>query len=137
MTSPEFPHGPAVDSPQAISALSKEKLHMKSRRYQKGSLMLQKRKSQPDIWVFRYYADQNGHRAYKRKIVGTVLQFPKRKDPDGANAQLRVNITDGAEFGPRTGEQLAAHYKSVDLPRLARATQQVYSGNFKNHILPR
>ena len=137
MTSPEFPHGPAVDSPQAISSLSKEKLHMKARRYQKGSLMLQKRKSQPDIWVFRYYADQNGHRAYKRKIVGTVLQFPKRKDAEKAIAQLRVNINDGAEFAPMNIEQLVAHYKNVELPRLAPSTQQVYSDNFKNHILPR
>ena len=71
MTSPEFPHVPAVDSPQAISALPKEKIRMEAQRYQGGSLSLKKRKSLPDVWVFRYYAEENGRSVYKRKIIGT------------------------------------------------------------------
>jgi integrase len=110
---------------------------MKAHRYQRGSLMLQKRKNLPDIWVFRYYTDENGHRAYKRKIVGTVLQFPKRKDAEKGIAHIRININEGAEFAPMNIEQLVTHYKKIELPRLAPSTQQVYSDNFKNHILPR
>jgi len=92
MTSPAFPVAPAVDSSQAISALPKEKLRMEAHRYQGGSLNLVKRKSLPDAWVFRYYAEESDRRVYKKQIVGTVLQFPKRKDAEKAVAQLRVNI---------------------------------------------
>ena len=38
--------------------------------------------------MFRYYAEEVGRRVYK-KIVGTVIEFPKRKDAEKAVAQLR------------------------------------------------
>lgn len=69
-----------LDSTTAISAHAKEKIRMQAQRYQRGSLSIMKRKSLPDAWVFRYYAEEGGHRTYKKKIVGTVIQFPKRKD---------------------------------------------------------
>ncbi|MGC1360199.1 MAG: site-specific integrase [Silvibacterium sp.] len=109
---------------------------MEARRYQRGSLTLQKRKSLPDAWVFRYYVEEKGHRVYKKQLVGTVLEFPKRKDAEKAIAHVRININEGAEFVPMNIEQLVAHYKRVELPRLAPSTQQVYCDNFKNHILP-
>ena len=34
-------------------------------------------------------------------------------------------------------EQLVAHYKRVELPRLAPSTQEVYGDNLENHILSR
>ncbi len=33
---------------------------MQAQRYQRGSLSILKRKSQPDAWMFRYYAQENG-----------------------------------------------------------------------------
>ena len=67
----------AVDSDTAISAPAKEKIRMQAQRYQRGSLSILKRKSQPDAWVFRYYAEEGGHRVYKRKFVGTVESCPR------------------------------------------------------------
>src|SRR5260370_902377 len=81
-----------VDSTTAISARAKE-IRMQAQRYQRGSLSLLKRKSQPDVWVFRYYAEEGGRRAYKKKIVGTVIEFPKRKDAEKRVAQLREAAT--------------------------------------------
>ena len=137
MTSPEFPHASAVDSPQAISALPKEKIRMEARRYQGGSLSLKKRKSLPDVWVFRYYAEEGGCRVYKKQIIGTVIEFPKRKDAEKAVTQLRVDINEGAAFAPMNIEQLVAQYKRVELPRLVPSTQEVYTYNLDNHIVSR
>ena len=47
-----------VHSTTAISAHAKENIRMQAQRYQRGSLSLLKRKSQPDTWVFRYYVDE-------------------------------------------------------------------------------
>src|ERR1017187_7037019 len=109
MTVPSAPLAVAVHSAQAIGAFSKEKIRMKTQRYQRGSLSLKKRKSLPDIWVFRYYTEEHGHRAYKAQTIGTVIQFPKRKDAEKAVAQTRVDVNDGAAFCPMNVEQLVAH----------------------------
>lgn len=83
MTTNEVTAAPdRVDSTTAISAHAKEKIRMQAQRYQRGSLGILKRKSQPDAWAFRYYTEEDGHRTYKRKIVGTVVEFPKRKDAE-------------------------------------------------------
>jgi hypothetical protein len=74
-----------IDSTTAISARAKETICMQAQRYQRGSLSLLKRKSQPDVWVFRYYAGKGDERVYKKKIVGTVVEFPKRKDAEKAS----------------------------------------------------
>ena len=128
---PSLSTGPAgVNSPQAISAPPKEKLRMEAHRYQRGSLSLLKRKSQPDVWVYRYYADENGRRAYKKKIVGTVIEFPKRRDAEKVVAQLRVDVNEGAAFAPMNLEQLVTHYKRVELPLKAYSTAEGY----KNYL---
>jgi len=129
-----------VSPSQAIGALtsdSKGKIRMKAARYQRGSLTVQKRKSLPDIWVYRYYAEEGSQRVYKKKIVGTVLQFPKRKDAEKAVAQLRVDVNEGAEFAPMNLEQLIAHYKTNELPSKAYSTREGYLDFLNNHIIPR
>src|ERR1035437_9649716 len=126
-----------VDSALAISAHVEEKIRMHTQRYQRGSLSIMKRKSRPDAWVFRYYAEENGRRTYKKKIVGTVIEFPKRKDAEKAVTQLRVEINEGAAFAPMNLEQLAVHYLSVELPDKAYSTQEGYKNILKSHITPR
>jgi len=109
---------------------------MQAQRYQRGSLSLMKRKSQPDVWVFRYYAEKGDRRTYKKKIVGTVIEFPKRKDAEKAVAQLRVDVNDGAAFAPMNVEQLAAHYQRVELPLKAHSTAEGYKNYLTLHIVP-
>lgn len=110
---------------------------MQAQRYQRGSLSLLKRKSQPDTWVFRYYAEEGGRRAYKKKIVGTVVEFPKRKDAEKAVSQLRVDVNDGAAFAPMNLEQLVAHYQRVELPLKAHSTAEGYKNYLTLHIVPK
>ena len=125
-----------VDSTTAISARAKEIIRMQAQRYQRGSLSLLKRKSQPDKWVFRFYALVSGRRVYKKHIVGTVIEFPKRKDAEKAVMQLRVDVNDGAAFAPMNMEQLAAHYQQVELPLKAFSTREGYKSYIKLHVIP-
>lgn len=110
---------------------------MQTQRYQRGSLSLVKRTSKPDTWVYRYYAAKNGRRVYKKQIVGTVVEFPKRKDAEKAVTQLRVDVNDGAAFAPINMEQLAAHYQRVELPSKAYSTQEGYKNYIEIHVLPK
>lgn len=126
-----------IDSTTAISARAKEIIRMQAQRYQRGSLSLLKRKSQPDTWVFRYYAEERGHRTYKKKIVGTVTELPKRKDAEKAVMQLRVDVNEGAAFAPMNLEQLATHYKSVELPLKAHSTAEVYRNYLALYVIPK
>ena len=126
-----------VHSTTAISARAKEIIRMQAQRYQRGSLSLLRRKSQPDAWVFRYYADEVGRRVYKKKIVGTVIEFPKRKDAEKAVTQLRVAVNDGAAFAPMNVEQLAAHFERVEVPLKAHSTAEGYKSYLKLHIIPK
>ncbi len=131
-----FPARSDVDSSQAISARAKEKIRMQAQRYQRGSLSILKRKSQPDAWMFRYYTEENGRRVYKRQYVGTVLEFPKRRDAEKALTQLRVEINEG-QFTPMNIQQLVAHYKKDELPRKAFATVVSYTDFLDSHIVPK
>ena len=126
-----------LDSTSAISARAKEKIRMQAQRYQRGSLSIMKRKRQPDAWVFRYYAEEGGHRTYKKKIVGSVVEFPKRKDAEMAVSQLRVEVNEGAAFAPMNVEQLAAHYQNVEIPLKAYSTAEGYKNFLKVHVIPR
>jgi integrase len=110
---------------------------MQAQGYQRGSLSLRKRKSKPDTWVFRYYVEQGSRRVYKKQIVGTVIEFPKRRDAEKAIAQLRVDVNEGAAFAPMNLEQLAAHYQRVELPGKAYSTREGYKHYLKLHILPK
>jgi integrase len=47
--------------------------------YQRGSLRTQYRKG-GDIWVLRYRVTQDGKRMEKLIVLGTVLDFPKKRD---------------------------------------------------------
>ena len=126
-----------VDSTEAISALAKEKIRMQAQRYQRGSLSILKRKREPNCWMFRYYAEESGRRVYKKQFVGTVVEFPKRKDAERAVTQLRVNINQGAKHTPMNIEQVVAHYKEHELPRNAFATVVSYTEFLDKHIVPK
>ena len=110
---------------------------MQAQRYQRGSLSVLKRKSQPDAWAFRYNAEENGRRVYKKVIVGSVIEFPKRKDAEKQVAQLRVDVNDGAAFAPVNVEQLATHFKIVELLLKSYATRELYKDFLDRQIIPR
>ncbi len=54
-------------------------------RLQQGSLLKLKRKSGPDVWVFRWYEETDGTRTYRKRILGSVIAIPtygmRRRQP--------------------------------------------------------
>jgi hypothetical protein len=110
---------------------------MQAQRYQRGSLTIMKRKGQPDVWSFRYYTEENGRSVYKRKIIGTVVEFPQRKDAEKELMKLRVDINEGAAFAPMTVEQLGIHFLNNEVPLKAYATREGYKDIINTHVAPR
>ena len=83
-------------------------------RFQQGSLLKQKRKSGPDVWVFRWYDETSGTRTYKKRNLGTVRDLPSRRDAEKAVAAFRANINVEVRV-PITVSELIAHYRKHEL----------------------
>jgi integrase len=107
-------------------------------RFQQGSLLKLKRKSGPDVWVFRWYDETNGTRTYRKRTLGTVRDMPSRKDAERAVAEFRANINVEVRV-PVTVSELIAHYRNHELTedRKAFATIASVSLYLTNQIVPR
>ena len=91
-----------------------------SSRYQKGSLQKTKRKNGAVVWTFRWREDSNGVRVRRKKIVGTIEEFPTRKAAEQAVSQLRSTINSEV-VSPKTVNDLVAHYRKHELTLEQRA----------------
>jgi integrase len=107
-------------------------------RLQQGSLLKLKRKSGPDVWVFRWYEETNGTRTYRKRTLGTVVRYPHLRDAERAANALRDTIN--AEFAvPETVGELITHYRSHELTedKKAYATVEANTHYLKNRIAPK
>jgi integrase len=107
-------------------------------RFQQGSLLKLKRKSVPDVWVFRWYENSFGKRTYKKQIIGSVVELRNRRDVEKAVTALRSSVN--AEVGtPKSVCDLAAHYRLHELTQERKAFSTIESHRilFKRHIEPR
>lgn len=107
-----------------------------SRRFQSGSLFKVKRKGRPDAWVFRFYEQQGGKRVYRKQTIGTVDQFPLRRDAEKEVASLRTRINFDVH-APQTVSELIEHYEQRELPRKAFASQENHKVLVKRYIKPK
>ena len=115
-------------------------------RYQQGSVQREKRRSGPDVWVYRWYeVGSDGASKYRKAIVGTVLTLPTEVAALKAAHALRIDAnqqTPQAESGPSTIAELVAHYRLKELTgdsngRKAFSTRDGYECYLDNWILPR
>jgi integrase len=83
-------------------------------RFQQGSLSKMKRKGSPDVWVFRWYDSFNGKRTYKKKPIGTVVEYPQRRDAEKAVLSFRITINSQVQTPQRVCD-LIAHYRVHEL----------------------
>ncbi len=97
-----------------------------------------KNKTTPDTWFFRYYEDQAGRRVHRNLKIGSVRDFPLRRDAEKAVLSLRANINSGIRT-PETVHDLVAHYETHELTaeRKSHATIENYKSNLTLHILPK
>lgn len=107
-------------------------------RFQNGSLTLVKNKQADASWLFRYYEDVDGKRIRRNLKIGTVLQFPRRRDAEKAVLSLRSTINCGVR-APQTLNDLVAHYRKHELTteRKAFATVEAHESYLTLHILPK
>ena len=115
-------------------------------RYQQGSVQREKRKSGPDVWVYRWYeVGSDGASKYRKAIVGTVLTLPTEVAALKAAHALRIDAnqqTPQTESGPSTIAELVAHYRLKELAgdsngRKEFSTRDGYECYLDNWILPR
>jgi site-specific recombinase XerD len=107
-----------------------------SNRFQRGSLLKEPRKGTSDVWVLRYYEENDGKRKYRRQIIGTVSELPSKRDAEKAVATLRVNINAEVRI-PQTVLELLAHYREHELTRKAYASQENHLVLTKRYLEPR
>ncbi|RZU40347.1 tyrosine-type recombinase/integrase [Edaphobacter modestus] len=111
-------------------------------RYQQGSISRVSRSKGPDVWVYRWRELQpDGSRLQKKKIIGTVKEFPRRSDVQREVENLRSEINaEQADIGRTTFRELWGHFQTNELrsPIADRSptTIQCYEENLKRHILP-
>jgi integrase len=105
---------------------------MRQRRYQKGCLFREKRKTGADVWVFRWRDGQ----VNRKEVVGTVEQFKTKSAAQKACESLRSNANRESR-SPRTVAELVSHYQQHELPNKSPYTQEVYTGYLRTWILPK
>jgi integrase len=101
---------------------------IESRRFQNGSLMLVKNKTTPDTWFLRFYEDTGEKRVYRRQRIGTVREFPHRRDAEKAVLALRGKINTEV-CSPETVNDLLTHYQKYELTPARKAYSSI-----QNHL---
>jgi len=101
-------------------------------------LTLVKNKRSDDSWFFRYYEDRGGERVHRNIRIGSVVEFPRRRDAEKAVLDLRSTINTGVR-SPQTVGELVAHYRKheLTLERKAFATVDAHEAYLTLHILPK
>ena len=105
-------------------------------RYQSGSLTRESRKAGPDAWIFRWRESTPDGRVNRKRLVGTVEQYPTKAAATRAVESLRHTINAASAAVPVTIQQLVKHYEQKELPSKAYSTQRTWLGCLKTHVLP-
>ena len=116
-------------------------------RYQHGFFSRLKRKKGPEVWVFRWRdIGANGKPKMRSLVVGSVKQYSTETAAWKAVSTLRLDINQQTlrpEGQPETFEQLANHYRMIELDlekeseRKVYQTKQTYGVYLKARIVPR
>ena len=113
-------------------------------RYQQGSVQREKRRSGPDVWIFRWREiGPDGKNKQRKAIVGTVASLTTEASALKAAQALRIDAnqqTPQAEGGPRTIAELIAHYRLKELAgddqgRKAFSTRAAYECYLRSWFL--
>lgn len=112
---------------------------------QQGSIIQSGRKHGPDVWQFRWSEkDRNGGRIYRKRVIGTVQQYPDAQAARSATTAFLAQINAGSsENGASkiTLEQICEHFEQRELRSgdsfRSFATVKTYRGYIRKWIKPR
>ena len=115
-------------------------------RYQQGSVQRERRRSGPDVWIFRWYeTGTDGKSKYRKAIVGTITTIANEASALKAAQALRIDAnqqTPRAVSCPSTVAELVEHYRLKELTdqeqsRKSHSTRAAYTCYLDGWILPR
>ena len=112
---------------------------------QQGSVIQTSRSEGPDVWQFRWSEkDLNGHRVYRKRVIGTVEQYA---DAAAVRHAVSALLSDAYlrsrqdRIGSITVDQLCEHFEQSEMRSSANlwsiATQRTYRGYIRRWIRPR
>ena len=87
-------------------------------RQQRGGVNLDTNSSGKKVWVFRWRENRpDGRRAQRKKVVGTLEQFPTRAAAEKAARIFRLDLIDrgSARLMKITMNELVAHFRQLEL----------------------
>lgn len=111
-------------------------------RYQKGSLLKQRRADGSTEWVLRYRTiSPDGRRVQRQAIVGSTKDYRTESQAQKAADRLRVPINSLSRVQVPTVGEVTQHFKQAELAeeskRRSWATRQNYREVLGLYILPR
>jgi integrase len=109
---------------------------------QQGSVILTGRKFGPDVWQFRWSEkDRSGRRIYRKRVIGTVQQYPDAQAAREVTTALVGPINVGASGCKVTVDQICEHFEQRELRSgdsfRSFATVKTYRGYIRKWIKPR
>ncbi len=114
------------------------------KRYQHGSLAIERRKNGSPVWVYRWReTSAAGDRVKRKKIVGLKTAFPSKAAAMRAVEGLQLDINTESVSGssaPLTIDQLIEHYRDTELNssnKKSARTKQVYLHQLVHFISPK
>ena len=126
-----------------MDKISTSLLALRRKRYQSGSLKTEKRRSGPDVWVFRWREPTSNNETVKRKIVlGTAKELTKtqaQKKADACRLSLNAPQQEQSDCSMSVAE-LVAHYQERELGEnsgRAEKPRKAYLYIFNNYVLPK
>jgi hypothetical protein len=111
---------------------------------QQGSLIKSGRKRGPDVWQFRWAdRDPSGKRIYRKRVIGTVCQYPDSDSARKAVAGLLTEINTNAlqrRTLPMTITEACDHFIQRELTNdnlwRSYSTKRAYKTYIKRWIVP-
>jgi len=111
---------------------------------QRGSLIRKNHKQGPDVWQFRWSEKSpEGRRVYRKRVIGTVEQYPSEDAARRAVVGLVAEINSGDRSmysNSMTVSQLSDHFEQRELGRdinwRSYATKKSYHTYLKRWIVP-
>ncbi len=112
---------------------------------QRGSIIQTGRKQGPNVWLFRWSEkNRNGRRVYRKRVIGTVEQYPDGEAAREAAAALltQLNADSSHTRGCKTTvEQICEHFEQKELRSgdsfRSFATVKTYRGYIRKWVKPR
>lgn len=107
-------------------------------RYQYGSLQRDKRKSSPDVWVYRWREySPDGKMQRRGQMIGTVQEYPTRAEALKASEHLRLTANgDNPRGETLTFGAILGRYKKEEMPE-RHSTNLTYQSYIETHIRPK